>query len=81
MSQVKLSALSLYQTDVTQDQEEQEERSKIMNNRTEQLIPLTSKVHSMYIGPKICGAHKALFSELSVETNRKKLEACNFLST
>ena len=51
-----------------------------MNNRTEQLIQLIPKVHSMYLGPKIFGAHKALFSEFIVETNRKTFEACNFLS-
>ena len=33
---------------LTQDHEEQEDRSKIMNNRTKQLIQLISKVHSMY---------------------------------
>ena len=59
---MKLSVLSLYNTDLTQDHEEQEDRSKIMNK-------LISKVHSMYLGPKIFGAYKALFSEFSVETN------------
>ena len=77
---MKLSVLSLYQTDLTQDHEEQEDRSKTMNNRTEKLILLISKVHSMYLGLKIFGVHKALFPEFSVETNRKRFEACNFLS-
>ena len=51
-----------------------------MNNRTEQLIQLISKVHSTYLGPKIFGVHKALFSEFCVETNRKRFEVCSFLS-
>ena len=63
ISQVELSVLSLYHTEITQDHEEEEDRSKLMNNRTEQLIQLISKVHSMY----------------SVETTRKGLEACSFL--
>ena len=50
-----------------------------MNNRTEQLIQLISKVHSMYLGPKVFGVHKAPFSEFSVETNRKGFEAYSFL--
>ena len=33
----------------------------------------------MYLGPKIFGVHKALFSAFSVETNREKSEACIFL--
>ena len=77
---MKLSVVTLYQTDLTQDHEEQEERSKIMNNGTEKLIQLISKVHSMYLGPKIFGVHKALYSEFRVETNRKRFKACNFLS-
>ena len=60
-SQVKLSVLSFYETDNTQDHEEQEDRRQIINNRTEQLIHLISMVHSMYLGLKIFGAHKALF--------------------
>ena len=51
-----------------------------MNNRTENLIKLISKMHSMYIGLKIFGVHKALFLEFSVETNRKRFEARNVLS-
>ena len=51
-----------------------------MNKRTEQLRQLVSKVHSTYLGQKIFGVHKAQFLEFSVETNRKRLEACNFLS-
>ena len=77
---MKLSVSSLYQTDLTQDHEEQEDRRMIMTNRTEQLIQLISKVHSMYLGPKIFGVHKALLSKFSVETNRKRFEGCNFLS-
>ena len=50
---MKLSVLSLYQTDLTQDHEEQEDRSKIINSRAEQLIKLISIVYSMYLGPKI----------------------------
>ena len=52
-SQVKLFVLSLCQTDLAKDLEEQEDRSKIKNNRTEQLIQLILKVHSIYIGPNI----------------------------
>ena len=33
----------------------------------------------MYFGAKIFGVHKALFSAFSVDTNRKRFEACNFL--
>ena len=51
-----------------------------MNNRTEQLIQLISKVHSMYLGSKIFGVHKALSSEFSMENSRKRFEACHFLS-
>ena len=51
-----------------------------MNNRTEQLIHLISKVHSMYLGPKNFGVQKALFAEFSVESNRRRFEGCNFLS-
>ena len=78
---MKLSVLSLNQTDLTQDHKEQEGRSKIMNSRTEQLIELISIVHSMYLGPKIFGVLKALSSEFSVETSRKGIEAYKFLST
>ena len=77
---MKLSVLSLYQTNITQDHSEQEDRSKILNNRTEQLIQLISKVHSIYLDPKIFGVNKALFSEFSMETIGKKFEACSFLS-
>ena len=77
---MKLSVLSLYQTDLTQHHEEQEGRSKIVTKRTEQFIQLISKVHSMSLGPKIFVAHKALFSEVSVESNIKRFEVCNFLS-
>ena len=80
ISQVKVSVLSLYQTNLIQDHEKQEDRCKIMNNRTEQLIQVISKVHSMYLGPKILVVHKALLSEFSVETNTKRIEACSFLS-
>ena len=58
---MKLSDFSLCQTDLTQDHEGQEGRSKIMNNRTEQLIQLISKVHSMYLGPKIFEVHMLYF--------------------
>ena len=51
-----------------------------MNNRTEQLIQLKAKVLSMYLGQKIFGVQKALFSEFSLATNRKRVEVCNFLS-
>ena len=51
-----------------------------MNNRTEQLIQVILKVHSMYLGPKIFGVHKVLFSEFRVETSAKRIEACSFLS-
>ena len=77
---MKVSVLSLYQANVIQDHEKQEDRSKIMSNRTEQLIQVISKVHSMYLGSKIFGVHKALFSEFSLETNTKRIEACSFLS-
>ena len=70
---MKLSVLSLYQTDLSQDREEKENRSKIMNNRTEKLIQLISKVHSMYLGPKIFGVRKALAVEFITKTNRKGL--------
>ena len=77
---MKHSVLSLCHTDLTQDHEE-EDRSKIKNSRTEQLVQLISKVHYMYLGLKIFGVHKALSSEFSVETTRKRLETCNnFLS-
>ena len=46
LSQGKLSVLSLHQTGLTQDHEEQD-RSKIMNNSTKQLIQLISKAHSI----------------------------------
>ena len=64
---MKHSVLSLCHIDVTQDHEEQEDRSNNKNNRTE------------YLGPKNFGVHIALFS-FSAETNRKRCEACNFLS-
>ena len=70
---MKVSVLSLCQTNLIHDHEKHENRSKIMNNRTEQLIHVISKVHSMYLGPKIFGVHKALFSEFCVETNEKGL--------
>jgi len=34
----------------------------------------------MYLGPKIFGVRESLFWELSVVTNRKWFEECNFLS-
>jgi len=68
---VKLSVLSLCQTDLTQEHEEQEDRSKIMKKRTEHLMQLISKVHFTYLGLKIFGMYKALFLELSVETIEK----------
>ena len=77
---MKHFVLSLYQTDLTQDHEEQEDRSRIKKNKTEQLIQLKSKVHSMYLGPKTFGVHKALFAEFSMESNRKRFEASNFFS-
>ena len=46
-----------------------------MNSRSEQVIQLISKVHSMYLGPKVFGVHKAQFLEFKVETNRKRFEA------
>ena len=67
---MKLPVLSLYQRNFTQDHEGQEDRSKIMNSRNEQLIQLISKVHSMHLGLKISGVHKALSLEFSVETDR-----------
>jgi len=69
---VKPSVLSLYQTELSQDHEQEEYRNKIMNNSTEQLIQLISKVHSMYLGLKIFRVHKALSSEFRIETNRKR---------
>ena len=77
MSQAKISDLSLCSPFLTQDRGGQEDRSKIMNNRTEQLI---SKVNSMYLGPKLFGVYKARFSAFSVETNIRKFGACYFLS-
>ena len=77
---MKLSVLSLYKTDLTRDHKGQEDRSRIMDNRIEQLIQLISKVHSMYLGLKISGVDKALFLQFSMETNRKRFEAHNFFS-
>ena len=77
---MKHYVLSLCHTDLTQDYEEQENRRKFKNNRTEQLIQLKSKVHSIYLGPKIFGVHKAIVLEFSVVTTRKRFETCNFLS-
>ena len=80
LSQAKLSVLSLYLTELTQDHEEKEDGSKIMGNSTELLIQSISNVQSMYLGLKFFGVHQALFPEINVETNRKRFEAYNFLS-
>ena len=77
---MKLSVSSLYLTELTQDDKEQEDRNTIMGNSTEQVIQLISNVQSMYLGPNVFGVHQALFSVFSVETNRKRFEAYNFFS-